>query len=201
MIGPEGKTRRGQIRTQEMHQQAEYGVAAHWRYKQGRSGLDDGPDEFAWLRQLLEWQGNRGSRRIPLTACATSSARGVVRFTPKGDVISLPAGATPVDFAYSVHTEVGHRTIGARVNGKLVPLESRLDNGDTVEIFTSKTEGQGPSRDWLNFVVSPRARSKDPRVVHAGATRGIGGARQDMLLRELRRRSLPCNACSTPLIC
>ena len=192
VIGPEGKPVEVQIRTQEMHQQAEYGVAAHWRYKQGRSGLDDGPDEFAWLRQLLEWQRETEDPDEFLDSLRYELGTGeLFVFTPKGDVISLPAGATPVDFAYSVHTEVGHRTIGARVNGKLVPLESRLDNGDTVEIFTSKTEGQGPSRDWLNFVASPRARSK----IRAWFTRERREESvehgKDMLLRELRRRSLP----------
>ncbi len=112
-------------------------------------------------------------------------------FTPKGDVIALPAGSTPVDFAYSVHTEVGHRTIGARVNGKLVPLESTLDNGDTVEIFTSKTEGQGPSRDWLTFVASPRARSKIRAWFSRERREEAVEHGKDGLVRELRRRSLP----------
>ena len=192
VIGPEGKPVEVQIRTNEMHQQAEYGVAAHWRYKQGRSAVDDGPDEFAWLRQLLEWQRETEDPDEFLDSLRYELGTGeLFVFTPKGDVIALPAGSTPVDFAYSVHTEVGHRTIGARVNGKLVPLESMLDNGDTVEIFTSKAEGQGPSRDWLTFVASPRARSK----IRAWFTRERRDEAvqegKDALQRELRRRSLP----------
>jgi len=192
VIGPEGKPVEVQIRTQEMHQQAEYGVAAHWRYKQGRSGMDDGPDEFAWLRQLLEWQRETEDPDEFLDSLRYELGTGeLFVFTPKGDVIALPAGSTPVDFAYSVHTEVGHRTIGARVNGKLVPLESRLDNGDTVEIFTSKTQGQGPSRDWLNFVASPRARSKIRAWFSRERREEVVEHGKDALLRELRRRSLP----------
>ena len=192
VIGPEGKPVEVQIRTQEMHQQAEYGVAAHWRYKQGRSGVDTGPDEFAWLRQLLEWQRETEDPDEFLDSLRYELGTGeLFVFTPKGDVISLPAGSTPVDFAYSVHTEVGHRTIGARVNGKLVPLESRLDNGDTVEIFTSKTQGQGPSRDWLTFVASPRARSKIRAWFSRERREEAVEHGKDALLRELRRRSLP----------
>ena len=191
VIGPEGKPVEVQIRTQEMHQQAEYGVAAHWRYKQGRSATE-GPDEFAWLRQLLEWQRETEDPDEFLDSLRYELGTGeLFVFTPKGDVISLPAGATPVDFAYSVHTEVGHRTIGARVNGKLVPLESQLDNGDTVEIFTSKTQGQGPSRDWLNFVASPRARSKIRAWFSRERREEAVEHGKDALLRELRRRSLP----------
>lgn len=160
VIGPEGKVVEVQIRTKEMHQAAELGVAAHWKYKQGdadRSGIDD----FAWLRQLVDWQRETedpGEFLDSLRYDLGSSE--VYVFTPKGDVIALPMKSTPVDFAYTVHTEVGHRCVGARVNGKLVPLESELSNGDVVEIFTSKSEGAGPSRDWLGFVASPRARSK-----------------------------------------
>ena len=191
VIGPEGKPVEVQIRTQEMHQQAEYGVAAHWRYKQGRSATE-GPDEFAWLRQLLEWQRETEDPDEFLDSLRYELGTGeLFVFTPKGDVISLPAGSTPVDFAYSVHTEVGHRTIGARVNGKLVPLESQLDNGDTVEIFTSKTQGQGPSRDWLNFVASPRARSKIRAWFSRERREEAVEHGKDALLRELRRRSLP----------
>jgi guanosine-3',5'-bis(diphosphate) 3'-pyrophosphohydrolase len=192
VIGPEGKPVEVQIRTNEMHQQAEFGVAAHWRYKQGRSGIDDGPDEFAWLRQLLEWQRETEDPDEFLDSLRYELGKGeLFVFTPKGDVISLPVDATPVDFAYSVHTEVGHRTIGARVNGKLVPLDSKLDNGDTVEIFTSKTEGQGPSRDWLTFVVSPRARSKIRAWFSRERREEALENGKDALSRELRRHSLP----------
>src|SRR6478609_7358111 len=153
VIGPQGKPVEMQIRTKAMHRRAEYGVAAHWKYKEnGRSGVDTERlgdlDDMNWVRELLE------SLRFEINRAE------VFVFTPRGDVIALPVGATPVDFAYAVHTEVGHRTIGARVNGRLVPLESTLDNSDVVEIFTSKAPTAGPSRDWLGFVKSQRARSK-----------------------------------------
>ncbi|MBM9458799.1 bifunctional (p)ppGpp synthetase/guanosine-3',5'-bis(diphosphate) 3'-pyrophosphohydrolase [Nocardioides sp. zg-536] len=166
VIGPQGKPVEMQIRTFAMHRRAEYGVAAHWKYKEdGRAGHDTDkradPDDMSWVRQLLDWQSEvedpgefLESLRFEINQTETYV------FTPRGDVIALPSGSTPVDFAYAVHTEVGNRTIGARVNGRLVPLESRLENGDVVEVFTSKAEGAGPSRDWLNFVKSPRARSK-----------------------------------------
>jgi len=160
VIGPGGKVVEVQIRTKEMHQSAELGVAAHWKYKQGDSDKS-GVDEFAWLRQLVDWQRETedpGEFLDSLRYDLGSSE--VYVFTPKGDVIALPMKSTPVDFAYTVHTEVGHRCVGARVNGKLVPLESELSNGDVIEIFTSKSEGAGPSRDWLGFVASARARSK-----------------------------------------
>lgn len=166
VIGPQGKPVEMQIRTFAQHRRAEYGVAAHWKYKEdGRAGNDtDKPgdlDDMSWVRQLLDWQSEvedpgefLESLRFEINQAETYV------FTPRGDVIALPSGSTPVDFAYAVHTEVGNRTIGARVNGRLVPLESTLENGDVVEVFTSKAEGAGPSRDWLNFVKSQRARSK-----------------------------------------
>ncbi|MBJ7358882.1 bifunctional (p)ppGpp synthetase/guanosine-3',5'-bis(diphosphate) 3'-pyrophosphohydrolase [Nocardioides sp.] len=166
VIGPQGKPVEMQIRTFGMHRRAEYGVAAHWKYKEdGRAGVDTDKagdvDDMTWVKQLLDWQSEvedpgefLESLRFEINRAETYV------FTPRGDVIALPAGATPVDFAYAVHTEVGHHTIGARVNGRLVPLESTLDNGDVVEVFTSKSANAGPSRDWLAFVKSPRARSK-----------------------------------------
>src|SRR5690242_10193316 len=166
VIGPQGKPVEMQIRTFAMHRRAEYGVAAHWKYKEdGRAGLDTEKlgdlDDMNWVRQLLDWQSEvedpgefLESLRFEINRAETYV------FTPRGDVIALPSGATPVDFAYAVHTEVGHHTIGARVNGRLVPLESTLENGDVVEVFTSKAPNAGPSRDWLGFVKSPRARSK-----------------------------------------
>jgi GTP pyrophosphokinase len=169
VIGPEGKPVELQIRTHAMHRRAEYGVAAHWKYKEdaraGNSGDktgDAGPGgDMAWLRQLLDWQRETADPGEFLDALRFDlSASEVYVFTPKGDVVPLPSGSTPVDFAYAVHTEVGHHCIGARVNGRLVPLESKLDNGDVVEIFTSKAPTAGPSRDWLGFVASPRARNK-----------------------------------------
>ncbi|GAA2004057.1 MULTISPECIES: RelA/SpoT family protein [Nocardioides] len=170
VIGPQGKPVEMQIRTFSQHRRAEYGVAAHWKYKEdGRAGLDTDRraepgqtgGDMTWVRQLLDWQSEvedpgefLESLRFEINRAETYV------FTPRGDVIALPSGATPVDFAYAVHTEVGHHTIGARVNGRLVPLESTLENGDVVEVFTSKSVNAGPSRDWLTFVKSPRARSK-----------------------------------------
>jgi len=166
VIGPQGKPVEMQIRTFAMHRRAEYGVAAHWKYKEdGRAGLDTEKlgdlDDMNWVRQLLDWQSEVEDPGEFLESLRFEINRAEVYvFTPRGDVIALPAGSTPVDFAYAVHTEVGHHTIGARVNGRLVPLESTLDNGDVVEVFTSKAPNAGPSRDWLTFVKSPRARSK-----------------------------------------
>ncbi|MCM0622096.1 RelA/SpoT family protein [Nocardioides bruguierae] len=166
VIGPQGKPVELQIRTFAMHRRAEYGVAAHWKYKEdNRTGVDTDQrgdlDDMTWVRQLLDWQSEvedpgefLESLRFEMNQAETYV------FTPRGDVIALPSGSTPVDFAYAVHTEVGHHTIGARVNGRLVPLESTLDNGDVVEVFTSKSPTAGPSRDWLGFAKSNRARSK-----------------------------------------
>jgi GTP diphosphokinase / guanosine-3',5'-bis(diphosphate) 3'-diphosphatase len=169
VIALEGKAVEMQIRTYGMHRRAEYGIAAHWKYKENvRAGadtdktlVDAGVSDMAWVRQLLDWQQDTedpGEFLESLRFEINSSE--VYVFTPRGDVVALPAGATPVDFAYAIHTEVGHRTIGARVNGRLVPLESTLDNGDVVEVFTSKAQSAGPSQDWLQFVKSPRARNK-----------------------------------------
>ncbi|MHB2023644.1 MAG: RelA/SpoT family protein, partial [Mycobacteriales bacterium] len=167
VIGPEGKPVEIQIRTEEMHRRAEYGIAAHWKYKESaasepaRVARNAGEADMLWLRQLLDWQRETADPGEFLDALRFDlHAQEVFVFTPKGDVVALPSGSTPVDFAYSVHTEVGHRCIGARVGGRLVPLESTLENGDVVEIFTSKSPSAGPSRDWLSFVKSARARNK-----------------------------------------
>jgi GTP diphosphokinase / guanosine-3',5'-bis(diphosphate) 3'-diphosphatase len=166
VIGPQGKPVEMQIRTQAMHRRAEYGVASHWKYKENRrNGVDTDKlgdlEDMNWVRQLLDWQSDVEDASEFLESLRFEINRAEVYvFTPRGDVIALPVGSTPVDFAYAVHTEVGHHTIGARVNGRLVPLESTLDNSDVVEIFTSKAPTAGPSRDWLQFVKSQRARSK-----------------------------------------
>ncbi|KYH44709.1 bifunctional (p)ppGpp synthetase/guanosine-3',5'-bis(diphosphate) 3'-pyrophosphohydrolase [Branchiibius sp. NY16-3462-2] len=171
VVGPEGKPVEIQIRTYQMHRRAEYGVAAHWKYKDdarnAAAGIDSSDNksgslnEMAWLRQLMEWQRETADPGEFLDSLRFDvGSREVYVFTPKGAIIGLPAGSTPVDFAYAVHTEVGHHTIGARVNGRLVPLESPLEIGDSVEILTSKADNAGPSRDWLSFVRSPRARNK-----------------------------------------
>src|SRR5690606_4022814 len=164
---PQGKPVEIQIRTHTMHRRAEYGVAAHWKYKDQSVGGGAKPGEaapqndMAWLRQLLDWQRETEDPGEFLDALRFEMGSSEVYvFTPKGSVVALPVGGTPVDFAYAVHTEVGHHCIGARVNGRLVPLESTLENGDLVEIFTSKAVGAGPSRDWLTFVRSPRAKNK-----------------------------------------
>ncbi len=191
VIGPEGKVVEVQIRTHDMDQSAELGVAAHWMYKQGESDKA-GPDEFAWLRQLLDWQRETSdpgefmdSLRYDLGTVE------VYVFTPKGDVMALPAGATPVDFAYSVHTEIGHRCVGARVNGKLVPLESELSSGDVVEIFTSKAEGAGPSRDWLGFVASARAKTKIKAWFSKERREEAIDNGKDQIARAMRKKGLP----------
>jgi len=166
VIGPQGKPVEMQIRTYSMHRRAEYGVAAHWKYKEdGRAGLDTdravSDADMPWVRQLLDWQSEVEDPGEFLESLRFEiNAAEVYVFTPRGDVVALPISSTPVDFAYAIHTEVGHHTIGARVNGRLVPLESVLEHGDVVEVFTSKAQNAGPSRDWLTFVKSPRARSK-----------------------------------------
>jgi GTP pyrophosphokinase len=195
VIGPDGKPLEVQIRTHEMHRTAEYGIAAHWRYKETR-GTHDGQavevDEMAWMRQLLDWQREAADPGEFLEALRYDlAAREIFVFTPKGDVITLPAGSTPVDFAYAVHTEVGHRCIGARLNGRLVALERKLDNGDVVEIFTSKAEGAGPTRDWLAFAASPRARAKIKQWFAKERKEEAIEAGKDAIAKEVRRVGLP----------
>ena len=208
VIGPGGKPVELQIRTFDMHRRAEYGIAAHWKYKQeavaGASKVrsdapkssgkskDDHLNDMAWLRQLLDWQKETEDPGEFLESLRFDLSRNeVFVFTPKGDVIALPAGATPVDFAYAVHTEVGHRTIGARVNGRLVPLESTLDNGDLVEVFTSKAAGAGPSRDWLGFVKSPRARNKIRAWFSKERRDEAIEQGKDAIVRAMRKQNLP----------
>src|SRR5690606_1701057 len=160
--GPEGKPVEFQIRTWEMHRRAEYGLAAHWRYKESnRSPANQAAADMGWLRQIADWQQETADPSEFLDSLRGEISRAEVYvFTPAGKLLALPQGATPVDFAYAVHTEVGHKTIGAKVNGRLVPLDSKLDNGDTVEVLTSSDENAHPKRDWLEFVQSTRARNK-----------------------------------------
>ena len=161
VIGPDGRAVEIQIRTVEMHQRAEYGVAAHWKYKQGQSSQAPSSNDMAWLAHISDWQAETEDPSEFLDALRFEiGAKEVYVFTPKGRVIGLPSGGTTVDFAYAVHTEVGHRTMGARVNGRLVPLETELHNGDVVEVFTSKDPNAGPNHDWLVFVKSKRAQNK-----------------------------------------
>jgi GTP diphosphokinase / guanosine-3',5'-bis(diphosphate) 3'-diphosphatase len=166
VVGDHGFPFEVQIRTAEMHRIAEEGIAAHWKYKEGRVGADRDEQYFIWLRQLLEWQQEvRDPQEFLQNLKIELYPDEVYIFTPKGEVKALPRDATPVDFAYTIHTDIGHQCVGARVNSKMVPLRTRLRNGDIVEIMT--TAGHKPSRDWLNFVVTSRARSKIKHFIHA----------------------------------
>jgi GTP diphosphokinase / guanosine-3',5'-bis(diphosphate) 3'-diphosphatase len=193
VIGPEGKPVEIQIRTHQMHRRAEYGVAAHWKYKDDlSSGADTGASDMTWLRQLLDWQRETSDPGEFLDSLRFEiNAQEVYVFTPKGDVVALPAGSTPVDFAYAVHTEVGHRCMGARVNGRLVPLESALDNGDVVEVFTSKTDAAGPSRDWLQFVRSARARNKIRQWFSKERREEAIESGKEAIAKAMRKQHLP----------
>jgi GTP pyrophosphokinase len=174
-----------------MHRRAEYGVAAHWKYKEEAKG-GNADSEMQWLRQIVDWQKETADPSEFLESLRFDIGSGeIFVFTPKGDVVALPTGSTPVDFAYSVHTEVGHRCIGARINGRLVPLERKLTSGDTVEVFTSKAEGAGPSRDWLTFVASGRARSKIKSWFTKEAREEAVDHGKDLLARAIRKQGLP----------
>ncbi|MFF1820087.1 RelA/SpoT family protein [Kribbella sp. NPDC058245] len=203
VIGPQGKPVELQIRSFSMHRRAEYGIAAHWKYKEDPNAPSPevgapptteigAPNDMPWVRQLVDWQRETSDPSEFLDSLRFEINNSEVYvFTPRGDVMSLPTGSSPVDFAYAIHTEVGHRCIGARVNGRLVPLESTLENGDVVEVFTSKAQGAGPSRDWLAFVKSPRARNKikhwfskerrDESIEHG----------KDAIAKQLRKEGLP----------
>jgi guanosine-3',5'-bis(diphosphate) 3'-pyrophosphohydrolase len=159
VIGPEGKPLEIQLRTIDMHDTAEYGIAAHWLYK-GSRAKKDGAEQLAWMQQLADWQREEPDAHELKRAFPELASDEVYVYTPKGELKNLPAGSTPIDFAYSVHTDVGHRTVGAKINGRIVPLHYRLQTGDFVEILTSKQAGRGPSRDWLSLAVSSRARNK-----------------------------------------
>ncbi|PWG60438.1 RelA/SpoT family protein [Bifidobacterium catulorum] len=220
VVGPGGKPVEIQIRTWDMHRRAEFGIAAHWKYKEnGQAGRalsspdksdrrreKDGEyrelseaDNLKWIQQLADWTSETpdsdeflGSLKQDLGSAE------VYVFTPKGKIVSLPAAATPVDFAYAVHTEVGHRTMGARVNGRLVPLDTKLDNGDTVEILTSKSDTAGPSRDWLSFVKSPKARNKIRQwFSKERRSEAIEEGREE-LTRAMRKRNMPISTLLTP---
>ena len=212
VVGPGGKPVEIQIRTWDMHRRAEFGIAAHWKYKEngqaGRAlstpdksdlkrGSDDNQelsetDNLKWIQQLADWTSETPDSNEFLGSLKEDlGAAEVYVFTPKGKIVSLPASATPVDFAYAVHTEVGHRTMGARVNGRLVPLDTKLENGCTVEVLTSKSDNAGPSRDWLSFVKSPKARNKIRQwFSKERRTEAIEEGR-DELTRAMRKRNLP----------
>ncbi len=201
VIGPGGKPVELQIRTFSMHRRADYGVAAHWKYKEdlrtspkgtGTSTSESASSDMPWMRQLLEWQQETQDPNEFLDSLRFEiNSTEVYVFTPRGEVIALPTGSTPVDFAYTIHTEVGHRCIGARVNGRLVPLESQLDNGDVVEIFTSKSANAAPSRDWLTFVRSARARNKIRQFFTKERREEAIERGKDTLARLMRREGLP----------
>ncbi len=222
VVGPGGKPVEVQIRTWDMHRRSEFGIAAHWKYKEnGQAGralsspdakdkareqVIDGEetelseaDNLRWIQQLADWTSETpdsdefmGSLKEDLGAAE------VYVFTPKGKIISVPKDGTPVDFAYSVHTEIGHRTMGARVNGRLVPLDTKLENGDTVEILTSKTDTAGPSHDWLSFVKSPKARNKIRQWFAKERRSEMIEEGRDELLRAMRKRSMPTQTLMRP---
>ena len=200
VIGPNGRAVEVQIRTHEMHQKAEYGIAAHWKYKAAARGEASGEHSSAeetaegmkWLQSLMSWQSEtKDSSEFLDSLRYEVNAQEVFVFTPAGDVLSLPAGSTPVDFAYSIHTQVGDHTIGARVNGKLVPLSSKLQHGDRIEILTTKADDAGPSEDWLKFVASPRARTKIRHYLTKERREGAIEKGKENLTRSMRRHSLP----------
>ena len=193
VVGPRGEPLEIQIRTWDMHRTAEYGIAAHWRYKEGTSG-GDFEDKITWLRQILEWQKEtRSGAEFVETLKVDLFSDEVYVFTPKGDVKILPTGSTPVDFAYAVHTDVGHKCAGARVNGRMVPLSTPLSTGDIVEIITNKAQA-GPSRDWLKFAKTSKAKSKIRQwVKEQRREESIEQGRQ-LLEKELRRMGLEVHA-------
>jgi len=183
----EGEPLEIQIRTAQMHHEAEYGIAAHWKYKEGKPAERALEQKLSWLRQLLEWhQEVQDARAFVQSVRLDLFQNEVFVFTPKGDVIDLPAGATPIDFAYRIHTEVGHRATGARVNGRLVPLSYRLRTGDIVEILTSKS-ASGPSRDWLTFVATSNARTKIKQWFKRERREENIQRGRELLEKELRR--------------
>lgn len=217
VVGPGGKPVEIQIRTWDMHRRTEFGIAAHWKYKaNGQAGralstpdktdrqrgenqeLSES-DNLAWIQQLADWTSETPDSNEFLGSLKEDlGAAEVYVFTPKGKIVSLPADATPVDFAYAVHTEVGHRTMGARVNGRLVPLDTKLENGDTVEVLTSKSDTAGPSRDWLSFVKSPKARNKIRQWFSKERRSEAIEEGRDELTRAMRKRNLPVQALLTP---
>ena len=199
VVGPQGRPIEVQIRTREMHRTAEYGIAAHWRYKEGRDGKKaKEAADLAWLGQMLEWLKDMADPREFMEGLKIDLYGGqVFCFTPKGDVMNLPAGATPVDFAYAIHTEVGHRTIGAKVNGKLVPLDYELRTGDAVDILTSKAQGEGPSQDWLRWVKTPRARNKIRQWFSRERREDALEDGREQLQRLMRKQNVPLKRLAT----
>lgn len=194
VIGPDGEPFEIQIRTWEMHRTAEYGIAAHWRYKEGKKGDKQLDEKLAWLRQVLDWQRElKDAREFMESLKIDLFDDEVFVFTPKGDVIDLPAGATPLDFAYQIHTDVGHHCVGVKVNGKLVPLDYELKNGDIVEILTSK-QSSGPSLDWLNLVKTSTAKNKIRQFFKRQRREESIARGKELLEKEARRLGLDFRA-------
>ncbi|MFN8186217.1 MAG: bifunctional (p)ppGpp synthetase/guanosine-3',5'-bis(diphosphate) 3'-pyrophosphohydrolase [Gaiellales bacterium] len=192
VIGPEGKPLEIQVRTREMHETAELGVAAHWLYKHGGKDGRNEAERLAWLKQLMDWQQDESDPGEFMRTFRTDLyADEVFVFTPKGEVKSLPAGSTPIDFAYAVHTDVGHRTVGSKVNGRIVPLHYRLKSGDFVEILTSKQLGRGPSRDWLAIAASSRARNKIRQWLSRETRDDTEQRGREALEKALKQQNLP----------
>ena len=197
VVGPGGKPLEIQLRTRDMNRTAKFGIAAHWRYKEGGKQSKDAAD-MAWLGQMMDWLKDMADPREFMEGLKIDLYGGqVFVFTPKGDVVNLPAGATPVDFAYAIHTDVGHRTIGAKVGGKLVPLDYELRTGDAVSILTSKAQGEGPSQDWLQFVKTPRARSKIRQWFSRGRREDALEHGRDAVQRLMRKERLPMKRLAT----
>ena len=198
VVGPGGKPLEIQIRTRDMHRTAKYGIAAHWRYKEGSKQAREASAEAAWLGQMMDWLKDMADPREFMDSLRIDLYGGqVFVFTPKGDVVNLPGGATPVDFAYAIHTDVGHRTIGAKVSGKLVPLDYEVRTGDTVEILASRAQGEGPSQDWLQFVKTPRARSKIRQWFSRGRREDALEQGRDAVTRLMRKQNLPIKRLAT----
>ena len=193
VVGPQGKPVEVQIRTREMHKRAESGVAAHFAYKEGTAPKgSEAADDLRWLSRLVDWQQEMSDPDEFMANLKIDLEQDeVFVFTPKGDVISLPVDATPIDFAYAIHTEVGHRCIGARVGGRLVPLDTKLNSGETVEIFTSKVESAAPSADWLKFVASRSASSKIKQWFSRERREDAVETGRDELVKSMRREALP----------
>ncbi|RME64039.1 MAG: GTP diphosphokinase [Caldilineae bacterium] len=193
VVGPNGRPMEVQIRTREMHQVAEYGIAAHWRYKEGGKGDSSLDDKIAWIRQLMEWRQDVNDAQEFVSGMKTDVFQDrVYVFTPRGDVVDLPRGATPIDLAYHIHTELGHRCRGAKVNGRIVPLDYQLQNGDQVEVIVAKRGG--PSRDWINpnlgYVATQRARSKIRTWFRRQARDENIAQGRSILEKELKRLSV-----------
>jgi GTP pyrophosphokinase len=190
VIGPEGKPLEVQIRTREMHNRAEWGVAAHYAYKDGTA-----PGDIDWLNRIIDWQADVADPTHFMEGLKEDLVQDeLFVFTPKGKVIPLPLHSSPVDFAYAVHTEVGHACIGAKVNGRLVTLNYELHSGDTCEIFTAKSDDAGPSRDWMNFVASPRARNKIRQWFSRERRDEMIEVGREDFISELRREGLPVHS-------